>query len=166
MIRHAKALEREEWQKQSKNDDDRPLSVEGIEEFTRVVAALPALVPTLDSIYTSPLKRTLQTANLVQKSYSQLKVMPTNVLLQGTPWKEVQGFLSKQEWGKDQVNAIVGHENHFSNILGNLIKCTNEEAIRFKKGGIALIDLGQMEGVVTGKLIWFMPPKVILKLGK
>ena len=166
MIRHAKAMDREVWQKQSKNDEERPLTDEGIEEFTKVAKNLPMIVDHLDLIYTSPAKRTLQTANLVQKFFPDTKVSETQTLLQGTPWKDVQVFLTKQEWNKEQIIAIVGHENHLSNILGNLIGCANEQSIRFKKGGAALVDLGLMEAKVSGKLIWFLGPKVVMKFGK
>lgn len=166
MIRHAKAMDREEWQKQNKNDEERPLTEEGIEEFIKVAKSIPAVVSHLDAIFTSPCKRTMQTADIVQKSFPEIKVMQTPSLLQGTSWKDVQVFLSKQEWNKDQIIAIVGHENHLSHILGSLISCTGEENIRFKKGGIALVDLGMMEAKVSGKLVWFLPPKVVMKLVK
>ncbi len=159
-------MDREEWQKQSKNDEERPLTEEGIEEFTKVAKNIPVIVSHLNAIYTSPAKRTVQTAAIVQKSFPDIKVTETSSLLQGTSWKDVQTFLIKQEWNKEQIIAIVGHENHLSNILGNLIGSSNDEAIRFKKGGIALIDLGLMEGKVSGKLTWFMPPKVVMKFGR
>lgn len=166
MIRHAKAMEREDWLKQSKNDEERPLTEEGIEEFTKVAKNLPAIVEHLDLIYASPAKRTLQTANIVQKFFPDTKVTETQTLLQGTSWKDVQIFLTKQEWNKGKIIAMVGHENHLSNILGNLIGCSDEQSIRFKKGGVAFVDLGLMEAKVTGKLIWFLPPKVVMKFGK
>lgn len=165
MIRHAKAEDRDEWAAKKHSDEGRPLTQEGIEEFTQVAKMLALGLPTITTIYSSPFKRTMQTAEVLSNAYAKMKFETTPALLQGTPWKDVQQFLLKLEWNKDHVTAIVGHENHLSHILGNLITA-KEESIRFKKGGVALVDLELMENKVSGKLLWFLPPKFLLKLGK
>lgn len=166
IVRHGKAEDRDDWQAKKLPDGERPLTFEGIEEFTHVAEALPGLVSTMDRIYTSPFRRALQTAEILSKTYPNSKLITTETLLQGTPWKDVQTFLLKLEWSKDGVVSIVGHENHLSIILSNLISCTDENLVRFKKGGSALVDLELRETKVIGKLLWFLPPKVILKLAK
>lgn len=165
MIRHGKAGDRDEWAQKKLPDSDRPLTTEGIEEFNIVAKALPALVQNLNRIYSSPFKRTIQTAELLQKVYPDTKVTPLEVLLQGTPWKDIQAFLQK-EWIKDGVICFIGHENHMSTVLANLVGSTDENMLRFKKGGSALIDLELRETRVIGKLLWFLPPKAVMKLSK
>lgn len=165
MIRHAKAEDRDVWAQKKLNDSERPLTPEGIEEFSNVAKALPSLISNLNRIYSSPFKRTMQTAEVLQKSFSDTKISSTEVMLQGTPWKDVQAFLQK-EWIKDGIIAIIGHENHMSTVLSSLISCTDENLVRFKKGGVSLIDLELRETRVIGKLLWFLPPKVFIKLSK
>ncbi len=165
MIRHAKAEDREVWAQKKLNDSERPLTSEGIEEFGHVAKALPSVVSNLNRIYSSPFKRTMQTAEILQKSYPDAKISSNEVMLQGTPWKDVQAFLQK-EWIKDGVIGIIGHENHMSSILSSLLSCTDENLVRFKKGGASLIDLELRETRVIGKLLWFLPPKVFIKLSK
>lgn len=165
MIRHAKAEDRDVWAQKKLNDSERPLTSEGIEEFSNVAKALPHLISNLNRIYSSPFKRTMQTAEVLQKSFPDTKISSTEVMLQGTPWKDVQAFLQK-EWIKDGIIAIIGHENHMSTVLSSLISCTDENLVRFKKGGVSLIDLELRETRVIGKLLWFLPPKVFIKLSK
>jgi phosphohistidine phosphatase len=165
MIRHAKAEDRDVWAQKKLNDSERPLTSEGIEEFGNVAKALPHLISNLNRIYSSPFKRTMQTAEVLQKSFPDTKISSTEVMLQGTPWKDVQAFLQK-EWIKDGIIAIIGHENHMSTVLSSLISCTDENLVRFKKGGVSLIDLELRETRVIGKLLWFLPPKVFIKLSK
>ena len=165
MIRHGKAEDRDAWAQKKIADSERPLTTEGIEEFTLVSKALLQLIPNLNRIFSSPFKRTMQTAEILQKAYSDTKISATDVLLQGTPWKDVQTFIQK-EWSKEGVIAMIGHENHMSTVLASLISATDENSVRFKKGGAALIDLELRETRVTGNLLWFLPPKAVMKLSK
>lgn len=153
------------WAQKKLADSERPLTSEGIEEFNHIAKALPLLVTNLNRIFSSPFKRTIQTAEILEKGYPDTKITSTEIMLQGTPWKDVQAFLQK-EWIKDGIIAIIGHENHMSSILASLISCTDENMVRFKKGGAALIDLELRETRVIGKLLWFLPPKVVVKLSK
>lgn len=165
MIRHAKAQEREGWSaKHNLPDEKRPLTEEGIEEFEQVALQIKQLFAQIDVIYTSPCVRTVQTAKILGKQFTDAKQNEHDVLLQGSPWKDFQTFLLKQQWSKDGLVVVIGHENHFSETLGNLIGCQRTEAIRFKKGGIALIDLELMENRVIGKLLLFASPKSLIKL--
>lgn len=165
MIRHAKAQEREGWSEKNKlPDEKRPLTDEGIEEFEQVARQIKRLFSQIDVIHSSPSLRTLQTAKILGKLYPETKQHEHDVLLQGSPWKDFQTFLLKQQWSKDGLVAVIGHENHFSETLGSLIGCPRSEAIRFKKGGVALIDLELMENSVIGKLLLFASPKSLIKL--
>ncbi|MCC7460748.1 MAG: histidine phosphatase family protein, partial [Proteobacteria bacterium] len=149
MIRHGKAEDREVWATKKLQDNERPLTSEGIEEFTQVSKALPALISKIDRIFSSPFKRTMQTAEILQKFFPDTKITAQEVLLQGTSWKDVQNFLLK-EWNKDGLICIIGHENHMSTVLAGLLNSTDENMLRFKKGGSALIDLELRETRVIG----------------
>lgn len=166
IIRHAKAEEREQWLKENKSDDDRPLIQEGIDEFATVAKAISQLLESIQEIFTSPLKRAKQTADILHKNFPTAELSNSDVLLQGTHWKDFHSFLQKLKWSKDHVVAVVGHENHLSHILANLISCTHEHSVKFKKGGAALVDLEIMEGKVSGNLMWFFSPKAVAKLLK
>jgi phosphohistidine phosphatase SixA len=57
----------------------------------------------------------------------------------------------------------VGHEPYVSDLLGRLLGSRSEDRLTFKKGGAALVDIPARvrEG---GRLLWYLPPKVLRKL--
>jgi phosphohistidine phosphatase len=60
--------------------------------------------------------------------------------------------------------AVVGHEPHLSDLLARLLGSRHDDRLAFKKGGAALVDVpGRLAG--GGQLVWFLPPKVLRKLG-
>ena len=164
MVRHGKSMEREEWSRESDSDFERPLTSEGLAEFEKVAIQLRKIVSPIDQIFSSPLRRTVQTADILRKQFSDAKYETSDVLVQSSSFKDFHSFLLKLEWSKDQVVAVVGHENYLSSMLSRLISSTDEVALRFKKGGVAYVDLGLMEGKISGQLLWFLPPKIISKL--
>ena len=66
-LRHGIAVEREEW---DGSDDDRPLTERGVKRVSQVAAGLRWLEVQPTYIFSSPLVRALETADIIQASLS------------------------------------------------------------------------------------------------
>src|SRR5690348_14219470 len=93
LVRHGRAAERgDEWP----DDRKRPLTPQGIARFREVVRGLSALGVRIDVIFTSPLVRARQTADLLAAGlHPHPSVEITSVLAPGTRVADVIAALSK-----------------------------------------------------------------------
>jgi phosphohistidine phosphatase len=158
LVRHAIAAERgDEWP----DDSKRPLTERGISRFKEVVGGLKRLDVSIDEIFTSPLVRARQTADLLAAGTSDKATVKTLDALapQHTP-AAVMSQLAKA--AKRSRVALVGHEPDLGELAAHLIGA--QRALVFRKGGIARIDVGSVTSRRAGSLIWFLPPKVLRQL--
>ena len=158
LIRHGLAAERgKEWP----DDSKRPLTPEGLVSLRKEARALNKLEVTFDQIVSSPLVRTRQTADVFSE---ELKGHPEIVLSDalapaGTPAAIIQ------EIGKHVRKArlaLVGHEPNLGELAGELIGA--RAALEFKKGGICRVDFDVLPPKGTGRLRWFVTPKMLRKM--
>lgn len=158
LVRHAIAAERgEEWP----DDDKRPLTERGIARFKQGVKGLGALDVELDEIFTSPLVRAKQTADLLAaaiKGKPSVKLL--DALSPGTAPAAVMAQLAKA--AKRRRIALVGHEPALGELAAHLIGAGR--ALPFKKGGVCRIDVESLTSRRPGALIWFVTPKVLREL--
>lgn len=158
LVRHAIAAERgEEWP----DDTKRPLTEAGITKFKEVVEGLVWFDVEIDEIFTSPLVRTRQTANLLGNGLaSKATVKTLDALAPGHTPRAVMSELSKV--AKRRRIALVGHEPDLGELAAHLIGSTR--ALPFKKGGVCHIALQGLTSRRPGELVWFLPPKVLRRL--
>jgi phosphohistidine phosphatase len=159
LVRHAIAAERgEEWP----DDDKRPLTERGIARFKEIVAGLATLDMEVDEIFTSPLVRARQTADLLAagvRGKPALKVL--DALSPGHAPASVLAQLAKA--AKRRRIALVGHEPGLGELAAHLIGAGR--ALPFKKGGICRIDVESLTSRRAGALVWFVPPKLLRHAG-
>jgi len=162
ILRHVIAETREEFASAGQPDDLRPLTREGVHEFTKVARKLHAIVPTLDLIATSPLMRARQTAELLAKGYG-LPLVETDALRPEAPFTKFASLVKRST--ATEVIAIVGHEPHLSGLVAWLIGDKGAR-ITMKKGGACLVrfDRGAQRGAVS--LMWLLPPGVLRRLAR
>jgi phosphohistidine phosphatase len=159
LVRHAIAAERgEEWP----DDAKRPLTERGIARFREGVAALKTLDVTVDEIFTSPLVRTKQTAELLAAGVTG---KPSLKLLEAlapdhTP-AQIMSQLAKA--AKRRRIALVGHEPDLGHLAAHLLGA--QRSIPFKKGGMCRIDVETLTSRRAGSLIWFATPKMLRHIG-
>lgn len=159
LVRHAIAAERgEEWP----DDSKRPLTERGISRFKEGVEGLRALDAAVDEIFTSPLVRAKQTAELLAAG---LEGKPTvkvlDALAPGHTSAAVMSQLAKA--AKRRRIALVGHEPDLGELAAYLIGA--KRALPFKKGGVCRIDVESLTSKRAGALAWFVTPKVLRQLG-
>jgi phosphohistidine phosphatase len=160
LVRHAIAAERgEEWP----DDTKRPLTERGIARFKEGVAALAVLDAAIDEIFSSPLVRAKQTAELLAAGVTgkpSLKVL--DALAPDHTATVVMSQLAKA--AKRRRIALVGHEPDLGELAAHLLGA--QRAIPFKKGGMCRIDVETLTSRRAGSLIWFATPRMLRHIGQ
>jgi phosphohistidine phosphatase len=158
IVRHAIAAERgDDWP----DDSKRPLTEQGISKFKEAVGGLKELDATIEEIFTSPLVRARQTADLLAagvRGRPTVKVL--DALSPGQPPATVMAQLAKV--AKRRCIALVGHEPDLGELAAYLVGA--RRPLPFKKGGICRIDLASLSTKAAGTLVWFVTPKILRKL--
>jgi phosphohistidine phosphatase len=159
LVRHGVAAARGD---EYPDDSKRPLTGKGIARLRREAKALTALGVTFDAILTSPLTRTRQTAETISTSLQgRPQVITTDALAPaGTVTSVIQEIARHARKGR---LALVGHEPNLGELAGRLIGA--RAAIPFKKGAICRIDFEVLPPKGLGELRWFLPPRVLRRIG-
>jgi len=156
VIRHAIALDREESAQSGGDDESRPLTAEGRAKMERAANGLTQLVPDVDLIAASPVKRAFDTAKIVARAYGDLEVERAPELAPGTPLDRAIAWLAGLE--ARSTIAIVGHEPDLSRLVCALLG-SDRPFLEFRKGAACLLEFsGPMERG-AGVLDWFLGPK-------
>lgn len=151
-LRHGLA-DRSAW---SGDDDKRPLTPHGKERMAAEAEMIAKLNLGLDAIITSPLTRAAQTAEIVAERLGLLdRMIVDDRVSPGFGRADLNSLLSEQ----DNADALmfVGHEPDFSLTIEGLI---GGGSIVCKKGSLARVDLTDA-GVLSGELVWLIPPKAL-----
>jgi phosphohistidine phosphatase len=155
LVRHAIAADRgSEWP----DDSKRPLTERGMNRFKDAVKGLRRLDVAVDEIFTSPLVRARQTAEILAAGLDgkpPIKVL--DALAPGHTSASVMAQLARV--AKRRRIALVGHEPDLGELAAHLIGAGR--ALAFKKGGICRIDLGSLTSKRAASLTWFLPPNVL-----
>ena len=157
IIRHAIAVDRGA---PGIPDEERPLTPEGEEKFREVAKGLARIVDRPAALLTSPLLRAKQTAAIAAAAWGRIEPEDTPALASGS-FEALAAVLDRHPG--DATMALVGHEPHVSALLGRLLGSRHDDRLAFKKGGAALVEVaGRLAG--GGRLVWFLPPKVLRRL--
>jgi len=157
IVRHAIAAERGA---PGMSDDERPLTPEGKKRFRIAAKGLARIVPRPDVIFTSPLIRARQTAEIAARAWGSIEPVSLEALATGDIDVLAEALSVRKA---EESVAIVGHEPHVSVLLARLLGSSQTDRFSFRKGGVALVDLpGRLKD--GGQLVWFLPPKVLREL--
>jgi phosphohistidine phosphatase len=160
LVRHAIAAERgDDWP----DDTKRPLTATGISRFEEAVDGLAWFGVDVDEIFTSPLVRAKQTADILAARLA--KRPPVKILDELAPGNETARVVA--ELGKRVKRsrvALVGHEPDLGELAAALIGA--QRALPFRKGGVCRIDVEGLGAARAGELIWFFPPKILRKASR
>jgi phosphohistidine phosphatase len=135
-------------------DAKRSLIKEGKEQCMLMARILGALKVQVDVIVSSPLKRSLQTAQFVgtELGYDG-KVEISPALAQDGTYAEFQQLLAK--YGDREGVLMVGHNPNVFQFLGRLITGNGSASVRMRKGAIAHIDFANH----PPRLHWLIDPR-------
>jgi len=159
LIRHGIAAERGP---EYPDDSKRPLTSKGMAALRKTAKGLNELEITFDQIITSPLVRTKQTADIFSEIlHGKPGVVQSDALAPaGTTAAVIQEIVKHARKAK---LALVGHEPNIGELAARLIGARSP--IEFKKGAICRIDFDVLPPKSLGQLRWFLPPRLLRKLG-
>ncbi len=144
----------------AKKDEKRGLDKDGIEQCGYIGRALSALGVQVETILSSPLKRSTQTAALVGNEMGhEGKLLTESALRPQAGFAEFQKMLEK--YARQDAILLVGHNPNLSEFLGRVISGNGSEAvIELKKGAVAKVEMRRS----AGSLSWCITPRILRTL--
>jgi len=160
LIRHARAEDRRTFSLTGKSDDLRPLTADGIRRMTRAARGLRKLVPTIHMLVSSPLKRAVETAQIISDAYGDLPLVERDELAPGADpeklidWLGAQGRNQDGAGSDEQPICLVGHEPDLSDLLGILLADRSQQPEKIKKGSATMVSFQALPVASGGTLQW------------
>lgn len=160
LVRHAIAEDRSD----SGRDADRRLTALGIDKMRRACQGLARLEVAPELVYTSPLVRARQTAELLCETLAPGVTPRTLPVLAPGGARSVPAALRAVR--DVSAVALVGHAPDLGELALLLIGgAPARGSIELKKGGVAAIELYALPPDGGGTLCWLLTPKQLRALG-
>jgi phosphohistidine phosphatase len=136
-------------------DVKRPLDKEGKQHCLHLAHVLNALKVNFDQVVSSPLKRSLQTAQLVATETSfERPILLSDALAPSATFADFRKLLEEHQTAENLL--VVGHSPNIQEFLGCLLvpraDGTKPAQIRMRKGSIARVALTRGPAVLTSVL--------------
>ena len=162
VIRHAVAMDAEEFGKKGDTDDRRPLTEEGAKRMRKAAKGLKTLVKKIDDFGTSPYTRAVETAEIVSSVYKRDEAELCASLVPGIAFEDFEGWA--RHFADSKVLAVVGHEPHLGSLVTWLMSGGDQSRIQLKKGGACLLEFDSTPVHNSGTLLWLLTPKQLRSL--
>jgi phosphohistidine phosphatase len=158
LVRHAVAADRgPEWP----DDAVRPVTPDGAARFRKEVEGLAAYGVEVDIVFSSPLVRCRQTADLLAAGLpGKPRVQAVDALAPGGGHQAVIAELTRL--ARRPRIALVGHEPDIGHLAARLIGL--KRPLEFRKGAVCRIDVDGLPPGGPGQLRWFAPPRMLRRL--
>ncbi len=155
IVRHAWAADRDS--ERFPDDDLRPLTPEGQRRFRRVVGKLVRRGFRPQRVWTSPLVRAVETAEVLTR---QLRLPAPQVHLELAPGGEWRALL--EEMGQVEVESLawVGHAPDVSQYVAGMVSSASV-GIRFGKGAVAAVQFDAAPRAGQGSLQWLASARLL-----
>jgi len=141
-------------------ENDRPLTPEGRKKTAEAAKGLRALDLDVTSIYTSPLPRAVQTAEIL----SDILHLPRPRMLEALrPEMPARRLFGELRTLKGETPVLVGHEPMLSSAVALAIG--GKAVLDLKKAGMAFVDFTPSGSRVAGLLKLLLTPAALRKLG-
>lgn len=147
-----------------RDDSKRPLTVDGKKQVEEISKGLNLLGMEFDYIYTSPLVRSKQTAEIVFRNLKcKNQIVELDELKPEGNKLQLYSMLSKLRQNSSVL--IVGHEPYLSELVSEAIS-SGPSRIDLKKAGLARIRTTSMQPKIHGELRWLLTPKHLKRMWK
>jgi phosphohistidine phosphatase len=160
VIRHAEAEESVEAARAHRDDRHRRLTESGKRDMRKGAEGLATLVDDIPLILTSPLKRALETAELVQGAFPKSKLKQHALLAPGFDPAELLESLA----GESSAVALVGHEPDLSLWVGYMTTGVGRSLVRMKKGSVCRLDMPEPALPGEASIAWHLTLKQLTKI--
>lgn len=143
-------------------DFERELTLDGIKRLRKTFDLYHGIQESIDVIFSSPLARAIQTAEIFWEYYQEadLEMMADlDILDDPRHLVEYISFLPT-----DGCYAFVGHDPHITKVIAALLALHPEhDFMTIKKGGICVLEGGMWKGF---KMELLLQPKVMKQLAE
>ncbi len=147
-----------------RTDESRPLSEEGIHEMGRAGRGLAAAGIGFDRIFSSPLVRARQTAELVAAGAGSAPgpgapvpgVEELEALAPGLVPAELMKLLSRRLGSEASRVLLVGHQPDMGLLAAWLLDLSGGHSLPFATGSIARVDIDGLPPSRAGRLVWLL----------
>jgi phosphohistidine phosphatase len=163
LLRHAIAEE----PTATRSDEARRLTGEGKRKLREVVAGMRALELPVELVLSSPLRRAVETAEIVADAYGAARedVEITPALAPGTGPDAVLAALA--DVGRPSGIVLVGHEPDLTALASTLLTGTpGLVRMAFRKAGLAGIVVASLPPRSPGALEFFLTPSQLRRIGR
>ncbi|EZQ10599.1 phosphohistidine phosphatase SixA [Candidatus Acidianus copahuensis] len=128
------------------SDENRKIVKKGVKQMRRVANFIEEMGYEIDQVLISPLLRAVQSAEVILEELGlELKAETIDDLL---PDKDPTEFAQKLR-EKQGTILVVGHEPS----LSKLIKALTQSQVELKKGGVAVVEIDQVENKAELELL-------------
>ena len=142
-------------------DAKRPLTPKGVEKTRRAALGLARVLDTEPRIFSSPLVRAKETADLLGAAFTppqHVEIMEALI-----PGQSQEALLSQiVELGEGTV-VLVGHEPGLG-LLAGLLVTGRQRSLPLKKAGACAIELEDKVAPGQGDLKWLATPRMLRNL--
>jgi phosphohistidine phosphatase len=145
-------------------DIERSLTVTGQNEVEEIAKFLIALDVKLDFIATSPLKRALQTAEIIAKALKVKKAAFEQWDELKPEGSRIELYRRLSQFKHEASVMVVGHEPYLSTMISELVFGSGTGHIILKKAGLAKIGVTSVLPKAKGELRWLLTPKHMKKM--
>jgi phosphohistidine phosphatase len=160
IVRHAIAFDRDRhrWHE----DADRPLSPAGIRRARKAAAGLKKLTPRPQRLFTSPLVRAKQTAQILTDIAGWPVAEEAAELSPGEPALAVLDLLAQD---RSKLTAVVGHQPDLGHLLAAcLLGGGGSLPIEMKKNAVACVSFDGKPRAGHAALMWLATPRMLRAL--
>lgn len=157
LLRHGLAVERGEFH--FANDELRPLTAKGRRQLRQTCVALRKLKLDFNLIFSSPLVRARQTAEIAAADLKLKKRLSfADELKPGAPAKRLIRKINGLKPAPENL-LLVGHEPDLSELISLLVTGGPGLQLDFKKGGLAKLEVEKLRAGKCAALAWLLTPK-------
>ncbi len=149
---------------ESPDDCQRPLTRKGKERTKEAAHGLQELQVHPQRIVSSPLVRSIETAQVVHATFKmESPLVQCEHLAPGGDLGQLLLWLADRE---ERVVLLVGHSPDLSYFASLLVSPGGEARLPFKRTGVCRIDFADALAFGEGSLYWFLPPRLLRRLGE
>jgi phosphohistidine phosphatase len=162
ILRHAIAFPRDT--KRWPDDDQRPLTAEGVKRARRAAGGLKRLTQRPALVLTSPLVRARDTAVIFTQAAHWPKAEECGAL---SPRGSLEGVLEalRRQGGKADCVAVVGHQPHLGRLLALCLRGdARAEAFELKKSAVVCVRFEGPPRAGQGMLTALFPPSALRRI--
>jgi phosphohistidine phosphatase len=159
ILRHGEAAEHGD--PRYKNDADRPLTPKGIQRTKALAHALRQLDITFGVIFSSPLVRARETAEVVERGlrlHGRLEL--TEHLAPSGDVEKLVHQLNKVRPAPGSI-LLVGHEPYLSSLISLLCTGGSHLSLTLKKGGLCRMEVESLRAARCASLEWLLSSRLI-----